>query len=53
MLTGFVLLITSTFPVIQPVNERIYPTLEACEQMKSRILERKPFAELECAKVRR
>lgn len=53
MLTGFVLFITSTFPVIQPVNERIYPTLEACEQMKARILERRPFAELECAGVKK
>jgi len=53
MLTGFVLLITFIFPVIQPVNERIYPTLEACEQMKAQILERLPFAELECAGVKK
>lgn len=53
MLAGFVLLVTSTFPVAMPVSETIYPTLEACEQMKARILERKPFAQLECGEVRR
>lgn len=53
MLAGFVLLVTSTFPVAMPVSDRIYPTLEACEQMKKRILERKPLVPLECAEVMR
>ncbi len=53
MLAGFVLLVTSTFPLAMPVSDRIYPTPEACEQMKARILERKQFAQLECAPVYR
>lgn len=53
MLTGFVLLITSTFPVAIPVSTRIYETRESCELMKSRIIERRPFVQLECGEVRR
>lgn len=52
MLTGFVLLITSTIHAM-PVSERIYPTLAACETMKARILERRPTVQLECGEVRR
>lgn len=52
MLTGFVLLITSTVNVM-PVSERIYPTLASCEQVRQRVLERRPMAQLECGEVRR
>lgn len=53
MLTGFVLLITSTLPLAMPVSDRIYETRAACEQMKRRIIERRPFAQLECSPVYR
>lgn len=52
MLTGFVLLITY-FPLAMPVSDRIYETRAACEQMKRRILERRPFVQLECGEVKR
>lgn len=53
MLTGFVLLITSTFPLAMPVSDRIYETRAACELMKRRIIERRPFVQLECGEVKR
>lgn len=53
MLTGFVLLITSNLPLAMPVSDRIYETRAACEHMKRRILERRPYAMLECGEVRR
>ncbi len=51
MLIGFVIVIISALPA--PVSERIYPTIEACEQMRARLHERRPLVQLECAEVRR
>lgn len=51
MLIGFVLVLVSALPA--PVSERIYPTIEACEQMKSKLHERRTLVQLECAEVRR
>lgn len=51
MLIGFVIVIVSALPA--PVSERIYPTIEACEQVKARLHERLPFVGLECASVSR
>lgn len=51
MLIGFVLIIASAMPV--PVSEHIYPTESACNQMKERILKRRPQVQLECSPVYR
>lgn len=51
MFIGFVIVIVSALPA--PVSERIYPTIEACEQVKARLHERRPLVQLECAEVRR
>lgn len=51
MLIGFVIVIVSALPA--PVSEHIYPTIEACEQVKARLHERRPLIVLECAEVRR
>ncbi len=51
MLIGFVIVIVSALPA--PVSERIYPTIEACEQVKARLHERRPLAHLVCGEVRR
>ncbi len=51
MLIGFVIVIVTALPA--PVSERIYPTIEACEQVKARLHERRPLVQLECAGVRR
>ena len=53
MLIGFVLLITSFTAEPMPVSERIYPDKPACEQIKKRLLERRPNAQLECSPVYR
>jgi len=46
MLTGFVLLITSTLHAI-PVSQRIYSTLTAYEMAGLRILDWRPTVQLE------
>lgn len=51
MLIGFIIVLVSALPA--PVSERIYPTIEACEQVKMRLHERRPLVQLECAEVRR
>lgn len=53
MLIGFVLLITSVTTTPMPVSERIYPDKLACEQIKKRLLERRPNAPLKCLPVYR
>lgn len=53
MLIGFVLLLTSATAEPMPVTERIYPDKAACEQIKKRLLERRPNAQLECSPVHR
>ncbi|WP_197060482.1 hypothetical protein [Erwinia sp. 9145] len=50
MLIGYVLLIIS-LPQYAPVSETIYPTRAVCEQMKARILDRRPNVALECGEV--
>ena len=52
MLIGFVLLITSATNAM-PVTERIYSNNDACEQIKARLLERRPQASLLCSPVYR
>lgn len=52
-LIGFALLITSATAEPMPVSERIYPDKAACEQVKKRLLERRPLAPLECYPVYR
>jgi len=49
MLIGFVLILSSGFPV----SERIWETKEACESIKERIVQRLPMAKLECSPVYR
>lgn len=51
MLIGFVIVIVSALPA--PASERIYPTIEACEQIRARLHERRPLVQLECAEVLR
>lgn len=53
MLIGFVMLITSATAEPMPVSERIYPDKAACDQVKERILQRRPLAQLECSPVHR
>lgn len=50
MLAGFILLITAHSHAL-PVTETIYPTKAECEQMKARILDRRPNVALECEEV--
>ncbi len=52
MLTGFILLITAHSHAL-PVTETIYQTKAECEQVKTRILERRPNVALECGEVLR
>lgn len=49
MLIGFVIVIVSALPA--PVSERIYPTTEACEQVKQKLHQRRPLVSLECSPV--
>jgi len=51
MLIGLVIAIVSVLPA--PVSERIYPTIEACEQIKARLRGRRPLVQLECIEVLR
>lgn len=53
MLIGFVLLLTSATAEPMPVSEHIYPDTATCEQVKKRLLERRPNAALECSPVHR
>lgn len=53
MLIGFVLLLTSATTEPMPVSERIYQEKAACEQIKKRLLEQRPNAQLECSPVHR
>lgn len=51
MLIGLVIVIVSVFPA--PVSECIYPTIEACEQIKARLHGCQPLLQLECIEVLR
>lgn len=50
-LLGFVLLITSATAEPMPVSERIYHNEAACEQIKKRLLKRRPKVILLCSPV--
>lgn len=50
MLTGFILLITAHSHAL-PVTDTIYPTKAEYEQVKTRILERRPNVALEYCEV--